>query len=96
MTYRIRFAPAAGREFRKLPRAVQTLLGPRIDALASEPRPPGAKKLAGPHGLWSLREGDYRVIYQIRDEILFVVIARAGHRGDVYRQIERLVKALRG
>jgi mRNA interferase RelE/StbE len=93
--YQVRFAPSANREFRKLPRKVQAVLASRVDSLAADPRPPGAKQLAGPHELWRLREGDYRMIYQIRDEVLFVLVVRVGHRGEVYRRLDRLEKALR-
>lgn len=95
MSYRVVFAPSAAREFRKLPKRIQALLSPRIDALALEPRPEGSKKLAGPYDLWRLREGDYRLLYQIRDAVLCVLVARAGHRGDVYRQLDRMAKSLR-
>lgn len=95
MSYQVHFTPAGNRDFRKLPKKAQTLLAPRIDSLADEPRPPGAKKLESPHNLWSLREGDYRVIYQLREALLVVVIARAGHRRDVYRQLDRVGQALR-
>lgn len=95
MSYQVHFTPSGNRDFRKLPKKVQALLAPRIDALADEPRQPSAKKLESPHNLWSLREGDYRLTYQLRDTLLVVVIARAGHRRDVYRQLDRVGKALR-
>ncbi len=54
-------------------------------SLAEEPRPDGVKKLAGSDDLYRVRVGDYRIIYQIRDATVLVVIIRVGHRGDVYR-----------
>jgi len=56
-----------------------------IESLADDPRPGGVKKLAGADDLWRLRVGDYRVIYEIRDRALVVLIIAVGHRGDVYR-----------
>jgi mRNA interferase RelE/StbE len=85
MAYAVEFSPSAGREFRKLAREIQRNLRPRIDALANEPRPRGAKKLQGSDGLWRIRVSDYRIVYEIRDRLLVVLIVRVGHRRDVYR-----------
>jgi len=43
------------------------------------------KKLAGDEALYRLRVGDYRVIYQVRDRVLVVLVVEVGHRRDVYR-----------
>jgi mRNA interferase RelE/StbE len=70
-----------------LEKSTQTRLARQIDSLAENPRPHGAKKLAGEEGLYHVRAGDYRVIYQIQDKILLVLIVRLGHRSEVYRRI---------
>ena len=85
MAYEVKFTPGADRELRKLDFQDQRRITRAAEGLASSPRPPGAKKLAGPGDQWRIRVGDYRVIYQIRDEILLVLIVRVGHRGAVYR-----------
>ena len=59
----------------------------RIRCLAENPRPPGVKALAGPSKLFRLRAGKYRVIYQIRGDVLLVLIVKIGHRRDVYRKL---------
>jgi mRNA interferase RelE/StbE len=46
-------------------------------------------KLSGAKELYRVREGDYRIIYQIRDEVLLVVVVKVGHRKDVYRHTEK-------
>ena len=56
-----------------------------MDGLAKEPRPKGVKKLSGADDLYRIRVGDYRVVYQIRDDRLIVLVVRIGHRKDVYR-----------
>ncbi len=84
--YRIDFAPAADRGFRALAEDVRRRLRPRIDALAENPRPHGVETLKGEKGLHRIRAGDYRIIYQIRDEVLVVLIVRIGHRREVYRK----------
>ncbi len=85
MGYRVEFAPGARRQFGKLPRPVQVRLGARIDALATNPLPPGSEKLAGEEALWRIRAGDYRIIYSIEREVLLVLVVKVGHRRDVYK-----------
>lgn len=55
-----------------------------IELLASDARPPAAKKLT-PRPEWRVRSGDYRVLYRIEDAVLTVIIVDAGHRGEIYR-----------
>jgi mRNA interferase RelE/StbE len=87
--YAVRISPAAQRQFRSLPTAVQDRIQPRIDALAQDPRPPGVKKLAAEAELYRIRIGDYRVIYAIQDDGLIVTVQVVGHRSDVYRRHSR-------
>lgn len=89
MAYRIEFAPRADRQFRALEKSLQTRLGRRIDSLAENPRPQGIKKLAGEEDLFRLRVGDYRIIYQIQEKRLVVLVVGVGHRADVYRGLRR-------
>jgi mRNA interferase RelE/StbE len=86
VAYRVEVKPAARRQLSKLPRDVQERLRSRIDALAISPRPLGATKLEGPENLYRIREGDYRIIYQIEDQVLLVLVVKIGHRKDVYRK----------
>jgi mRNA interferase RelE/StbE len=83
--YRIYFAGRAERAFRKLSPEVQRRLDPSILALAGNPRPPGCLKLSGPDSLWRIRVGDYRIVYQIQDDALLILIIHVGHRREVYR-----------
>ena len=56
-----------------------------IDALAAMPRPAGVVKMHGSEGYYRLRVGDYRVVYEIEDDVLTVLVVRIGHRREVYR-----------
>jgi mRNA interferase RelE/StbE len=67
-------------------RADRTRIVERIHKLATDPRPPGSKKLKGPLERYRLRQGDYRILYEIRDEVLIVTIVHVGNRKDVYRR----------
>ena len=83
--YQIEFTTRARREIRNLPSHVQTRLRTKIDALAEEPRPSGVRKIRGADDLYRIRVGDYRVVYQVKDDVLVVLIIRVRHRRDVYR-----------
>lgn len=64
---------------------MQRRLAPRIEALARDPRPRGAQKLAGEEELYRLRVGDFRVLYAIRDRELVILVVAIGPRRDIYR-----------
>jgi mRNA interferase RelE/StbE len=81
----IRFTRAAERGLSALPKATQRLIDARILSLADDPHPPGSKKLQGMDGTYRLRVGDYRVLYQVDEGRLVVLIVDVGHRKDVYR-----------
>ena len=55
-----------------------------IQSLAEEPRPPGCQKLSG-YDRYRVRQGNYRILYQIQDNELIIVVVRIGHRREVYR-----------
>ena len=85
-SYRVEFTVRAAREFLHLPRAIQRRLRPRIDALAVDPRPPQSRPLEGYKDAWRLRVGEYRVLYEIRDDVLRILVIRVAHRGRAYRR----------
>ena len=85
MRYAIEFRPSSRKELTNLPQRDQVRVARTIDTLADNPRPQGTKKLEGANELYRLRVGDYRVIYQIQDAVLVVLVVRIGHRRDVYR-----------
>lgn len=84
--YRVRLAPAAERQLRKLDPGARARVAAAIDLLAATPRPPGAKKLASGDGEWRVRTGDYRIVYDIHDQVLTVLVVRVAHRREVYRR----------
>ncbi|MBI4480532.1 MAG: type II toxin-antitoxin system RelE/ParE family toxin [Acidobacteria bacterium] len=86
MAYRIEFAPSARHQLQKLPSEIRVRVAAVLSALSTEPRPRGVRKLSGEESLYRIRVGDYRVIYQIRDKELIVLVLKIGHRREVYRQ----------
>lgn len=83
-SYRVELSPVAGRELRKLDRVAQRRIQAAIELLADNPRPPGARKLVGGDGEWQVRTGDYRIVYEIRDDVLVVLVLTVGHRREIY------------
>lgn len=86
MTYQVEVAPAALRQLRKLDRPARRRVQAAIELLADQPRPGGAKKLVGGEGEWRVRTGDYRIIYEIHDTVLVILVVAVGHRRDIYER----------
>lgn len=84
--YSIAYKPSAVKALRKLDRQHQQAIITAIEALAHQPRPDGVKKLQGGEGEYRLRVGSYRVIYDINDNELIVLVLHLGHRKDIYRK----------
>ncbi len=85
MTYQVDLSKRAERQLSKLDSDNQSLLGAAIDSLAVDPRPSGVKKLKGEENVYRLRVRDYRILYEIQDGELLILVIKIGHRRDVYR-----------
>ena len=86
MTYRVDMAPAALRQLRKLDPPARRRVQAAIELLAEQPRPGGAKKLVGGEGEWRVRTGDYRIVYEVHDDVLVVLVVAVDHRRDIYER----------
>ena len=86
MTYRITFAPSAARQLRKLDPPARRRIQAAVELLSAEPRPPAATQLVGGAGEWRVRTGDYRIVYEINDGELLVLVLAVGHRRDIYQR----------
>lgn len=85
MKYKILLETRARREYLKLTDKDRLRIQEGIDDLATNPRPPGAKKLSGIDG-YRLRKGGYRILFTINDRSKEVRIYRIGHRREIYRE----------
>lgn len=85
MAYRVILLRSADRELEGLPQPIRRRVARAIDALASDPRPPGAKLLTGADRRWRVRVGDYRILYRVNDDLVEVLVIRIRHRSDAYR-----------
>ena len=84
MPYRIDYAPAAAKQLRKFDREIYVRIRPVIDALGDNPRPSGCTVLTV-EKRYRIRVGDFRIVYEIHDSRLLVLVVRIGHRSSVYR-----------
>ncbi len=82
--YRIAFRKSVARDMRRIPNPDLGGILTAIDSLSENPPPAGSEKLSGQER-YRVRKGDYRVIYEIKDEELQIVVVKVGHRKDVYR-----------
>ncbi len=85
MTYRVTLAPAPARQLRKLDAQARRRVQAALELLSTDPRPPAATRLVGGAGEWRIRTGDYRIVYEIQDEQVVVLVLRVGHRRGIYR-----------
>ena len=85
MNYRLEFGKQAAKQFKALSAKTQQRLQHKIDALKEQPRPAGVVKLAGEENLYRIRVGNYRIIYNIQDNRLLILVVKVGHRKNVYR-----------
>jgi mRNA interferase RelE/StbE len=82
--YSIAFARSARRELEALDPSIIRRILPKIESLATTPRPHGARKLTGEKHLWRIRIGDYRVIYSVLDMERRIDITAVRHRREAY------------
>lgn len=86
MTHQIEVVPAAARQLRKLDPAARRRVQAAVELLAIDPRPAGVKLLVGGNGEWRVRTGHYRIVYEIDDHVLRILVVAIGHRRDIYRR----------
>ncbi|MGC1419385.1 MAG: type II toxin-antitoxin system RelE/ParE family toxin [Acidimicrobiales bacterium] len=86
MTYQVVLSPSATRQLRKFDPDARRRIQAVLELVAENPRPPAATRLVGGAGEWRVRTGDYRVIYEIHERQLLVLVLRMGHRREVYER----------
>lgn len=86
MSYQVTLTLAAARQLRKLDPPARRRVQAAIELLAVDPRPPSATRLVGGAGEWRVRTGDYRVVYEIHDQRLLILVLNVGHRREIHRR----------
>ena len=83
--YEVQIARRALKILNSLERREQQRIRAAIDLLAEQPRPPACVALAGEDDVYRVRVGDYRIVYEIVDRQLLILVVRVGHRREVNR-----------
>ena len=84
--YRVVLSNSARKALGKLERSMQERIIVALELLSVDPRPPKSVKLRGEDGVWRIRVGDYRIVYEVTDAELLVWAVRIADRKDVYRK----------
>ena len=84
--YQIELRCRAQRTLDRLPKNDFQAVIEAIKELAQTPRPRGVEKVKST-GLWRIRQGDYRIIYAIDDNLQMIIVVRVGHRREIYRSL---------
>jgi mRNA interferase RelE/StbE len=84
-SYQVEIARSVSKDFRAIDKQWIPKILEVIEGLAIEPRPSGCKKLVGSEHTYRIRVGDYRVVYEINDGTLVILVIRVRHRRDAYR-----------
>ncbi|MCH8134994.1 MAG: type II toxin-antitoxin system RelE/ParE family toxin [Proteobacteria bacterium] len=82
-SYSLQFRKSVAKDLRSIPNKDVVKILQRIELLAIDPRPAGSEKLSA-QSKYRIRQGVYRIIYEIKDSELVVLIVKAGHRKNIY------------
>ena len=84
MAYKVILRDEARRAFGRLDKAIQKQVQRTIDRLVENPRPGQATQLVGDPRTWRVRSGHWRILYEIRDDELIILVLDIGHRSKAY------------
>jgi mRNA interferase RelE/StbE len=83
-SYKIVIKRSAAKELQKITPKDRDRLIECIRDLATDPRPTNFKGLSG-QGKYRIRQGNYRILYRVEDDVLIITVVKIGHRRDVYK-----------
>ena len=87
MKYKVEVKKSAAKILKKIPKPERKRISEKIDSLAEKLPNPDTTKMKGNNPFHKVRTGDYRIIYEIQDDILVIMIVKIGHRKDIYRNL---------
>lgn len=85
VNYKIEISSTAEKSLKKIPKKDLAKIIESIQILSINPFPEGCRKLAGEERAYRIRQGDYRIIYEVEDKKLIILVLKIGHRRDIYR-----------
>jgi mRNA interferase RelE/StbE len=86
-SYKIEVSATAERQLRKLRRKDQVRVLRAILPLATEPVPPGSRRVRGYDDVYRIRVGTYRILYRVQGRRLLIIILKVGHRREIHRSL---------
>ena len=87
MSYRIEIKRSAAKALKEIPKANRKRIVEKIDSLAESPPNPDTTKMKGNNPFHKVRIGDYRIVYEIQEDVLVILVIKIGHRKDIYRNL---------
>jgi mRNA interferase RelE/StbE len=84
--YRVKISSTAEKALKKIPKKQISKIIEVIQMLAIQPYPKGCRKLSGEETIFRVRHGNYRIIYEVIDNELIILVLKIGHRKDIYRK----------
>ena len=87
MSYRIEVSRPAAKALKNIPKGDRKRIIEKIDSLSENLPNPDTTKMKGNNPFHKVRTGDYRIIYEVQEEVLVILIVKVGHRKDIYRNL---------
>ena len=87
MSYQIAVKKSAAKVLKKIPKSDRKRIIDKIDSLSENLPNPDITKIKGNNPFHKVRTGDYRIIYEVQEEVLVILIVKIGHRKDIYRNL---------
>jgi mRNA interferase RelE/StbE len=84
-SYKVLISSSAEKRLKKIPKKDLSRVVNSIQALALDPYPSGCRKLSGEEHVYRIRQGQYRIIYEVKNKELIIHVLKLGHRKDIYR-----------
>ena len=84
--YKIEISKSAEKSLQRIPKKDILKVVQSIQSLAISPFPEGCRKLQGEENTYRIRQGNYRVIYEVEDNRLLILVLKIGHRKDIYKK----------
>jgi len=87
LNYHVEVKRSAAKALKKIPKADQKRIADKIDSLAEDLPNPDTTKMKGNNPFHRIHVGSYRIIYEIHEDVLLIVVVKIGHRKDIYRNL---------
>jgi len=87
LKFRIEFKRSAAKALKRVPIRERRRIRDKIDSLSENPPDRTTTKMKGDNPFHRIRVGDYRIIYEIQNEILLILVLKIGHRKEIYRKL---------